>query len=388
MTSSLLISELYKQVKRVIGKPVSLTDHSGQPYKETHDFPKTKRYHLAELPSRDKSSLELEGEKELRAIPIYLEDKIICLVVTQLSAEDIQMIQIINSLSELLVGQFVENNKPKPDAVDLLLNRLVYRPQTIERDELEQTLSALGYRLDVQRAAVVIELKGFWDNYLHNIGQPHNEKKSLIVAKKNDLEHSLSSFFSRDQDNVIGYIGHDRFLILKDLSGSDYEKFYELFKKNYRQITEALKNVYITDISVGIGSPTDVVGGIISSVDEAVQALEIGGRLQKQNRLYRLDELGVLPLLVSSTIPQKQDFAERLLGEILDDQELLDTLEAFLQEDLNLTQTALKMKVHRNTVIYRLDKITDWVGKDPRRFADAVELYLALTFKRVFPTNS
>jgi DNA-binding PucR family transcriptional regulator len=96
-----------------------------------------------------------------------------------------------------------------------------------------------------------------------------------------------------------------------------------------------------------------------------------------------------LPLLVSSTISQKQDFAERLLGDLLGDGELLETLEVFLQEDLNLTQTALKLKVHRNTVIYRLDKITEWVGKDPRRFTDAVELYLAITFQKVFPpTNS
>ena len=268
-------------------------------------------------------------------------------------------------------------------AADLLLARVVYRPTTIDPEELEEQMSALGYSLDVQRSAVLFELTGFWDNYLQTIGQPLGDKQNLIAAKKHDIEQSLTSFFSKNQDNVIGYIGNDRFLVLKDLSTTDFNRFSKLLLSHYGEITNSLKNVYIKDVTVGIGSPSSSPAGLLLSAQEALQVLEVGRRLEGPNSAYRSDILGVLPLVISTSASQKKEHAERLLVD-LDDQELSETLESFLEHDLNLTQTAEALKIHRNTVIYRLDKITEKIGKDPRSFTDAVELYLALQLVKIY----
>lgn len=385
MASQYIVGELYKQLTKVINKPISIAEVNGNPITVFHDLNRIKHFYLSESISRDKSSYAIEGHPELRAIPAYLDGKLHCLIITELQIEDIQMIQIITSLTELIMTQFIEANKPKPDVVDLLMTRLLYRPHTIDREELEQTISSLGFRSDVQRVAVLLELRGFWSNYLQTISQPHTEKKSLISAKKHDIEQSLTSFFTKNQDNIIGYVGDDKFLVLKDLGESDFENFYTLFKKNFKQITDSLKNIHIQDFMIGIGQPTRTINGLLTSVEEAKQALEIGSRINSGSHIFRLDELGVLPLLVSSTVKQKQDFTNYLIGDVALDTELIETLETFLHENLNLTQAAEKLNVHRNTVIYRLDKITEKVGKDPRQFTCAVELYLALTFKKVFP---
>jgi len=80
---------------------------------------------------------------------------------------------------------------------------------------------------------------------------------------------------------------------------------------------------------------------------------------------------------------QKKEFSSKLFSS-LEDEQLTETLEAFISEDLNLTQAATKLKIHRNTVIYRLDRIQEKLGKDPRKFTDAVELYLASLFAKLF----
>lgn len=395
--SPFLIEELFEQLKRVLNKPIIITDGNGQPYAGANDWPTIKSVTFEELPTRDKNSVQIEKHPELQAVPLYSEDRLLGLVVAEVSVEDIQTVQIITSMSALITQQFLNLHKPRPDAVDLLLTRLVYRPQTLEEGELEQQMAALGYRLDVQRCAVIFELSGFWENYLQTIGsnttysrsgetvafsQPLGEKQNLIAAKKRDISQSLISFFSKNQDNVVGYIGNDRFLVLKDLSSTDFGRFSSLFITHYTEVTDILKNIYIKEVTAGLGSPSLSAADLPASVEESLQSLEVGKKLQGANAAYRSDVLGVLPLLISTHTSQKRDQSARILAG-LTDPELQETLEIFLRHDLNLTRAAEALKVHRNTVIYRLDKITEIVHKDPRSFDDAVELYLAIQLQKI-----
>ena len=269
--SPYLIEELFEQLKRVLNKPLMISDANGRPYAGANDLQKLKELVLSEQPSRDKSSIAIERHPELRAVPLYSEDRLLGLVIAEVSVEDIQTTQIITSMSGLIIQQFLSLHKPRPDAVDLLLTRLVYRPQTLDEGELEQQMAALGYRLDVQRCAVLIELTGFWDNYLQTVGQPLGEKQNLIAAKKRDISQSLISFFSKNQDNVVGYIGNDRFLILKDLSSTDFNRFSDLFITHYAEVTNILRNIYIKDVTAGLGSPSFSAADLPASVEESLQ---------------------------------------------------------------------------------------------------------------------
>jgi carbohydrate diacid regulator len=382
--SPYLLQRLYENIKQVINKSIAITDQRGQVYEEASDFAGRKRFNLKEQLRADQHSLAIENEADLQAVPVYVDGKFYGLVVTEISAEDVQMIQIINSLSELIIHQFIATHKPKPDAIDLLLTRVAYKPNSIDAEELEQQMAALGYRLDLQRVALAVELQGFWENYLHTAGSPPlGERGDLIQAKKRDIEQGLNSFFSRNQDNLVGYIGNDQFLVLKDLHETEYGKFYSLLEKHFSEITSSLKNVYIKEVTVGVGTPSLSPAGLLRSVQEAIQILKIGKRLTGTDQAHRFEGHGVLPLLLSGTDEQKRDYAEHLFDR-LDDPELVETLQVFLAANLNLTQTAEKLKVHRNTVIYRLDKITEYLERDPRQFEDAVELYVGALFKRVF----
>jgi len=64
--------------------------------------------------------------------------------------------------------------------------------------------------------------------------------------------------------------------------------------------------------------------------------------------------------------------------------ELNKTLETFFDNDLNLTETAEQMGIHRNTVIYRLNQITKVLGADPRIFEQAMSIKVALIIKSLF----
>lgn len=381
--SPLLVQQLYQQIKQVITRSIAIIDRNGKPYPGANDFAPIKEFPIRDTISPEKRSVAVDGKAHLRALPLFQQGKLSGLLVIETSEEDSQTIQVLLSLAELIIQQFVDTHKPKPDAVDLLMTRLAYRPSTIDAEELEQQMAALGFRLDLQRASMVLKLSGFWDNYLQSVGQPLGEKQNLIAAKKHDIEQALTSFFSKNQDNVIGYIGNDSFLVLKDLSTTDYQRFCELITTHLSEITDALKNVHITDVKVSISSAANSIDELIPSAREAVEILEIGERVDSSKKVYRKEGLGIIPMLLSNSTESKRTFAEEVLRK-LSDEELLVTLQAFLSANLNLTQTAEVLKVHRNTVIYRLDKIEELLGKDPRNFEDAVSLYIALRFRQIF----
>lgn len=378
-----LLQQLFTQIKRLTNRELALVDKEGLIYTDVSDFSKSKRFTLKQAVSQDRPVVLVEESKDLLALPIYLEDKFYVTIVTRVTAEDSQTIELITSLAELIIQQFVVTHRPRPDAVDLLLTRLAYKPSSIDQEELELQMAALGYRLDVQRVAMAIELPGFWENYLQTVGQPHAQKESLIVAKKHDIEASLASFFTRNQDNIVGYIGNDIFLILKDLVSTDYQRFCQLMTTHFNGVTNTLKNVYIKQVTIGIGLPSNQPAGLLTSASQALQVLEIGRRIYGANAAYCYDNLGVLPLLLTGNIDQKKSYAAKIFH-LLDDEELIETLATFLKANLNLTQTAEQLKIHRNTVIYRLDKITEILGKDPRQFSQATELYLAMLFDKTF----
>jgi carbohydrate diacid regulator len=380
--SPYLLDSIYQNIKQVIGRPIALTDRVGLVFPAANDFPKRKNYHFSEQPSVDKRTIAVEGVTNLIAVPIYVDGSFYGVVVTE-GEDEIGIASIIQSLAELIVHQFLATHRPRPDAIDLLLTRVAYKPTTIDGEEFEQQLAASGYRSDVPRVVLAVELRGFWENYLQTAGAPLGEKSDLIAGKKRDIEHGLNSFFSRSQDNLVGYLGGDIFLVIKDLGETDYDKFCELLQKHFSAITQPLTNVYIREVTIGVGTTARTATALLRSVQEALQILKIGRRMLGGGQAHRFEGLGVLPLLLSGSDEQKNTYATHLFDK-LDDPELVETLEAFLRANLNLTQTADDLSVHRNTVIYRLDKITDLLGRDPRQFEDAVELYIGNLFRKVF----
>lgn len=377
-----LIEELYRQIKSIVGLDIAITDSSSAAIDSYNDHGK-ERYKVNGQLKRDTNYLAVEGSKNLFALPIFLDERHVGYVVVKTDPDQLALLQVSSSLIALITAQYLESNKPKPDAIDIFITRMFHRTQTVEASEVEQMLDALGYNPMARRVAVCVELHGFYQNYLHTLDDVASNKRNLIEAKKSEILKLFNSFFSRNKDNIVGYAGKDNFVVLKDLSTTNYDEFCDLVHRNYSQISSPMKNVYIKEVTLGIGLPATSALQLTASLSQAKQSLELGEKMFGQGAVYAYDDLGIMPLVISGSTEEKLEFASRIIKEDLDE-EMLETLDVFLEESMNLTQTSQRLKIHRNTVIYRLDRITEVAGRDPRVFVDAVELYLALSFQRVF----
>jgi purine catabolism regulator len=141
-------------------------------------------------------------------------------------------------------------------------------------------------------------------------------------------------------------------------------------------------------VVLGLGQPTRDLAGWRSSYRDARQALELAARLQTPDPLY-IGDLGVYQLILSLNERDKLlSFAEKTLGALIEydkrqQADLVKTLEAFFACHGNLSQTADMLIVHRNTLLYRMNRINEIAHIDLSRPEIRLALHLALTIRRL-----
>lgn len=139
-----------------------------------------------------------------------------------------------------------------------------------------------------------------------------------------------------------------------------------------------------TDNYIGIGSVCENAAELVHSFNQASAAIETGKKLSYTGGVWRFAD--ILPEVIVSEIPKekREDIkarALRVLGGI--DSDTTELAHAFFKNNLNISETARCCYLHRNTLIYRLDKIFRETGFDLRNFDEAVAFRLLTAINRI-----
>lgn len=196
-----------------------------------------------------------------------------------------------------------------------------------------------------------------------------NQRMNALVWQR-EKEREVVVFHATDRDNPI------------DTSLRLTEKFSTEINRQYSN----------NRVAIGLGQPVREVGAWRTSYRDAVQAMELAVRLQTDTPLY-IGDLGVYQLILSLNDREKlMDFCDRTLGPLIDydlkqNADLIKTLEAFFNCHGNLSQTADVLIVHRNTLLYRMNRINEIAKIDLNRPETRLALHLALTVRRLLTLN-
>ena len=193
-------------------------------------------------------------------------------------------------------------------------------------------------------------------------------------------------FPDKTKDFVINISETDIALVKEvksDIDGKDLEKLA-------RSISDSLSSEFYTRILVGIGTTVVGVRELARSFKEAQVALEVGKVFDTDKNIVCYDHLGIARLIYQ--LPTT--LCEMFLKEIFEvgsidtlDQETLFTIQRFFENNLNVSETSRKLFVHRNTLVYRLEKIKKLTGLDLREFDDAIVFKVALMVKKYLDAN-
>lgn len=136
-----------------------------------------------------------------------------------------------------------------------------------------------------------------------------------------------------------------------------------------------------TEINIGLSEIVGTLSQLPQAYADAEHAGQLGLRIWGKPYIYRQSDAGIIMALVEgdSVRSRAREESANILVAISRPKVLLPTLRLFFSCNMSLTEVAKVGRVHRNTVVYRLDKVRQLTGLDPLDFNDATQLYLALT---------
>lgn len=307
------------------------------------------------------------SDGESVGIPIaYGSDAVGLLVIHSDHKSVKELLPVTQSLVELLVTG--EAEQKLPDNLDQLLWQFFHSHSDAEREQIVSEARLLGIDLSKPRFVVLLNVPGFAEKLAEA-----SDKSAPIDRIKEKASREVAAVFTSSPDNTITYFGRNQFLLLKDASKGD--ETVEMFRTKADQMIKNLGG----GVTIGIGGLYLGIEGLQTSYREADTALRIGMKLEEEGKAYFVDDLGLYVVFGSVGTEKQIALSKRLLAPLLKEPDLLKTLRAYFDQNLNLTKAAGTLHIHRNTLIYRLGKIKELLGLDPELFDDAVQLKLALT---------
>lgn len=205
----------------------------------------------------------------------------------------------------------------------------------------------------------------------------------LIEAKVSPDVNILDLVKGMFQSNVKDFItavDEDNIIVVKEMKETDDISDMEKVAKS---IYDALiSNQSIEDnIHISLGTTVSDLKDVSKSFKEAKMALEVGKIFYEEKSIISYDTLGIGRLIYQLPIPLCKMFIEEIFhGKSTDqfDEETLNTINKFFENSLNVSETSRQLYIHRNTLVYRLDKLQKNTGLDLRTFEDAITFKIAL----------
>ena len=188
-------------------------------------------------------------------------------------------------------------------------------------------------------------------------------------------------FPDKNRDYVIS-VGENDIVLVKELKSASDPRSLELIAKS---IVDTVQSEFYLKVHIGIGSVVTNVKELARSYKDAQVALEVGKVFDTEKNVINYESLGIGRLIyqLPTTLCEMflQEVFKRGSLESLD-RETLQTIHAFFDNNLNVSETSRKLFVHRNTLVYRLEKIKKLTGLDLREFEHAITFKVALMVKK------
>ena len=198
-----------------------------------------------------------------------------------------------------------------------------------------------------------------------------SEKESSCLESVRDMELIGTSDFVPAVDEKSVIIVRE----LKNDEGSDQ------LQQTAESILDALPEEIRRDALAAYGTIVSELKEVSKSYKEARMALNVGKIFFEDRKIIAYSSLGIGRLIYQLPIPLCKMFIREVFdGKSPDDfdEETLTTINKFFENSLNVSETSRQLYIHRNTLVYRLDKLQKQTGLDLRVFEDAITLKIAL----------
>lgn len=347
MISNQILQNTIEGLKAIARVELCVVDTEGKEVASTTNMGECTKPAL-EFAASPADSQEIQGYQYFK---IFDEQQLEYIMIAGGAGEDVYMVgkMVAFQIQSLLIAykeRFDKDNFIK----NLLLDNLLLV-------DIYSRAKKLHIQTDVKRVVMIVESDNGKDN------------NALDIVRANYGSNNKDFITAVDENNVI---------VVKDLSDGDSGKDID---RAARVIETLLNNEGIKDVHIAYGTIVNELKDVSRSYKEAKMALDVGKIFFDERDIIAYSELGIGRLIYQLPIPLCKMFIKEIFGGKSPDdfdEETLMTINKFFENSLNVSETSRQLFIHRNTLVYRLDKLQKSTGLDLRVFEDAITFKIAL----------
>lgn len=348
MISNRVVKDTIQGVQQITGIDMLVASVDGKTVATTKNSDTVDLNMIESFVESKDSYQEIDGEQYFKVLDGKRIEYVLILYSKDESAHNIGLMTVMQ-LENLLVAY-----KERFDKENFIKNLLLDNLLLID---IYNRAKKLHIDVDARRIVFLIEADVSPD-------------KSLAETAKQMKESVDFDFITAVDEKSIVYVS--------TISQKDGQKE---FLKKARKIKKQLKSEEFKNIKIAIGNEAANIKDVSRSYKEAQIAMEVSKIFYSDIDIITYEQLGIGRLIYQLPLPLCKMFISEVFGdyspEKIDD-EILATINKFFENNLNVSETSRQLFIHRNTLVYRLDKIQKNTNLDLRNFEDAIAFKIAL----------
>ncbi len=198
------------------------------------------------------------------------------------------------------------------------------------------------------------------------------------IESESMVKEMLRSLFSQQNGDFVTSVDERNIVLIKSLRREDTE---EEIQQTAKTIVDMLNTEAMLSVKVAYGTVVGELKDVSKSYKEAKMALDVGKIFYIEKSVIGYEKLGIGRLIYQLPVNLCRMFMSEIFGDNLPDkldEETQVTIHKFFENSLNVSETARQLYIHRNTLVYRIEKLEKETGLDIRNFDDALTFKIAL----------
>jgi carbohydrate diacid regulator len=348
MISNQILQTTIDGLKGITRIDLCICDTEGKVLAST--FPDAKEYESSVLAFVD-SPADSQVVQGYQFFKVFDEHQLEYILLAKGSSDDVYM---VGKLAAFQIQNLLIAYKERFDKDNFIKNLLLDNLLLVD---IYNRAKKLHIETKVRRVVFLIETKQEKDmNALETV-------RSLFAAKTKDFVTAV------DEKNII---------LVKEVKNGET---YDDLDKTANVILDMLNTEAMSQVQIAYGTIVNDLKEVSRSYKEAKMALDVGKIFYSGKNVVAYSRLGIGRLIYQLPLPLCRMFIKEIFENKSPDDfddETLTTINKFFENSLNVSETSRQLYIHRNTLVYRLDKLQKSTGLDLRVFEDAITFKIAL----------
>ncbi len=348
MISNQILQDTIDGIKNITRVDLCVMDTEGKPLASTLD--NVDEYESAVLVFAE-SLAESQALQGYQFFKVFDENQLEYIILVKGETDDEYM---IGKIAAFQIQNLLVAYKERFDKDNFIKNLLLDNLLLID---IYNRAKKLHIDTDVRRVVFIVETE--------------NEKDTGALE-------TVKSLFGGKSKDFITAVDEKNIIFVKEVKPNET---YEDLSKTAQVIVDTLNTETSSKVHVAFGTIVNEIKEVSRSYKEAKMALDVGKIFYSDKNVVAYSKLGIGRLIYQLPLPLCKMFIKEIFeGRNPDDfdEETLTTINKFFENSLNVSETSRQLYIHRNTLVYRLDKLQKSTNLDLRVFEDAITFKIAL----------